>query len=66
MIKEYKIEANVELSLCFGMRELPVTTFRIKKRINTKLLIDRTAPLYIGEKRIRDVTNQGGQQVGTS
>jgi len=36
------------------------------KRINTKLLIDRTAALYKGEAQIGIVTNKGDQQVGTS
>jgi len=39
----------------------PAITFLIKKRIITELFIDRTAALYIGETRIRVVTDEGDQ-----
>jgi len=37
-----------------------------EKWVNTEMFIDRTAALYIGEMRIRVVTAEGDQQVGTS
>jgi len=43
---------------CF---ENPVT---IKKIIKTKLFIDRTAALYIGETWFRVKTDKGDQRVG--
>jgi len=36
--------------------------FTIKKRINTKLFIDRTAALYIRETWIKAITNGGDQK----
>jgi len=43
--------------------ENPVMTFTIKKRFNTVLFIDRIAALYIGNTRIRVLTNEGDQPV---
>jgi len=48
--------------LCF---ENPAMTFRIKKRINTELFIDRTTALYIDETKITAMTNEGDQHFGT-
>jgi len=42
--------------------ENPVMTVPIKKRINTELFIERTAAFYIGETRIREVTEMTGDQ----
>lgn len=39
-------------------------TSPIKKRINTKLFINRTSALYKGESWNRDKTNEGDQKVG--
>jgi len=44
----------------------PAMKFPLEKRINTELLIDRTAALYVGETRIRVVTDEGNEQVSTS
>jgi len=51
--------------LCWEERTCgsPVLTFPIEKRMNTKLFIDRMAPLYIGETQIRVETNEGDQPV---
>jgi len=38
----------------------------LKKRINTELFIDRMAALFTGETRIRVVTNEGDQGIGTT
>jgi len=53
-----------EKIVCLGERERvenPVMTFPIKKRTDTKLLLDRLAALYIGETRIKVATNEGDQ-----
>jgi len=41
-------------------------TLPIKKIINIKLFTERTAALYMATTQIRVLTNEGGQQVGTS
>jgi len=41
-----------------------VMAFAIKKRINTELVIDRTAPPNIGETQVRDMTDKGNQRNG--
>jgi len=54
--------------VCGGTREHVVNlgmTYSIKKRIGSDLFIERTAALFIGETRIRVVTDEGYQQVGT-
>jgi len=43
-----------------------VTTFPIKKRINTELFIDRTATLYMVETQIREEITEGDEPVDTS
>jgi len=46
------------------MCENSVMIFPIKKRISVELFIYRNAALYVGETRIRVVTNEGDQLIG--
>jgi len=43
-----------------------VVAFTIKKRVYTKLFIDKTAALYMEETQIRVGITEGDQQVSTS
>jgi len=57
------------LGFCGDERTLgdPVMTFPIKKRIDTELIVDRKASLFVGETPIRVVTNMGDDRpVSTS
>jgi len=47
------------------MHENPALAFPIKKRIRTKLFIDRTAALNRGETQNSGLTNEGDQPVVT-
>jgi len=52
--------------VCFGMREhvlIQWWPFPIKKIINTELLIERTAALYLRESQIRVGTSEGDQTI---
>jgi len=57
---------NQRVRACWDERMCEIMTCPIKNRINIDPFYERTTALYIGENRIRDVTNGGDQQSSAS